>query len=92
MVLGTAVILVHIYWYSARYWHLRDKASVIQPKAFTETRRRVVDFEWDAEWNESVYVAWQTSDLLANQVAAALTPASWVIIGSWMCTGPTTGT
>ena len=91
IVLSMAAILVHIYWYCARYWHLKENSTRSLPASMTEIKGKTGDINWKQEWNEAAYVSLRVADLLANWAAALLTLLSWCILTVWMLNAQPTG-
>ena len=79
LVLGTAAILAHLYWYVLRYFHLRDDGEIVGDSASA----RVGAQNLKISWNDFRLVR-RGADLCSNWAAFVLTGLSWWIIGSWM--------
>ena len=91
VVLSLAAMLVHSYWYVARYWHLRENSTRRIPASFTEIQGGDADIDWEVEWNEAAYVSLRVTDWLANWAAVLLTPLSWYILVVWIVDTHTMG-
>lgn len=79
LVLGTAIILAHLYWYVLRYYHLRDDGRIEQDPA---SRRTGTD-HLKIKWNNFCLVR-RGADLFSNWAAFVLTGLSWWFIGLWV--------
>lgn len=88
-VLCMAAMLVHIYWYCARYWHLKENSTRSLPASMTEIKGKTGDINWKEEWNEAAYVSLRVADLLANWAAALLTVLSWCVLSAWILNAQT---
>ena len=84
LVLGSAVILVHLYWYVLRYYHLRDDGKIEQNPAQSESRLVYLKIDWN-----DFRLVRRGGDLFSNWAAFVLTGLSWWFIGSWIVGGST---
>lgn len=92
MVLCVAAMLVHVYWYWARYWHLRENSTRTLQRSFQELKGVSAEIDWDGERHESARVYLRVADLSANWVAAGLTVLSWCILAGWALDAHSNGT
>ena len=79
IVLGSAAILIHIYWHVLRYCHVKDggRNYLICNQDGGMTGHRKV--EWDHDT-----IAVRSADRISNLTALVLTGLSWIIVGLWM--------
>ena len=78
-VLGLAVILVHLYWYVLRYYHMRDDGKIEQVPRESGKYREYLKIDW----NDFLLVR-RSADLFSNWAAFVLSVLSWCFIGSWI--------
>jgi len=86
LVLGVTVILSHLYWYFARYHHMKEDGVIEQDPALKHLSGH------DAEYlkiagNKSFTLVRKGADLLSNYAAFVLTCFSWSFVGSWIVCG-----
>ena len=82
LVLGATVILVHLYWYVLRYYHLWDDGKIeLNPQTNANGAEYVKINRCKIEWVR------RGADLFANWAAFVLTCLSWLCIGLWIFGG-----
>ena len=82
LVIGTAVILAHVYWYVLRYHHLKEDGKIEQNPAESGTgaeylRITLNDFR----------LVRKGADLFSNWAAFLLSGLSWWFVASWIVGG-----
>lgn len=80
IIFGSAVILVHIYWYVLRYCHVKSSGRIylVSNVDGGMVGHRKVDWCNDT-------IALRSADRISNVAALVLTGLSWsVIVGLWM--------
>ena len=82
LVLGSAAILAHVYWYVLRYYHLRDDGKIEQNPSESGIGAEYLKINW----NDFSLVR-RGADLFSNWAAFVLTGLSWWFIGSWIVAG-----
>ena len=79
LVLGSAAILAHVYWYVLRYYHLRDDGRIerrLQPMVNTP--------EYSKINQKDFRLVRRGADIFSNWAAFVLTSLSWWCVGAWM--------
>ena len=79
LVLGAAVILVHLYWYVLRYYHLRDDGRVEAILFNKNDRTENIKIK-----RNDLTLVRRGADLFSNWVAFVLTCLSWLSIFLWV--------
>ena len=79
LVLGAAVIFVHLYWYVMRYQHLKEDGTIRD----APTSGGHEPMELKISWNR-FHLVRKSADLWANRVTVVLTLVSWWVIASWL--------
>lgn len=82
LVLGLAVILVHVYWYVLRYHHLKEDGVVEPDPGANPNGLRQLKISWN-----DFRLVRKSADLWSNYVTVTLTVVSWCVVGSWICNG-----
>ena len=82
LVLGSAAILAHVYWYVLRYYHLRDDGKIEQNPAMSGTGAEYLKIDWN-----DFRLVRRGADLFSNWATFILTGLSWCFIGSWIVGG-----
>ena len=80
IIFGSAAVLVHIYWYVLRYFHVKNGARIdlVSSVDGGMVGHRKVDWRNDT-------IALRSADRISNVAALVLTGLSWaVIVGLWM--------
>lgn len=83
LVLGAAVVLVHLYWYAMRYHHLKEDGTIVQNPIWEGDELRELKIS-----RGRIHLVRKSADLWANSVAVALTALSWYFVASWIFDGP----
>ena len=82
LVLGLAVMLAHVYWYTLRYYHVRDDRRDEHNFSFSGE-----DTKYSRLHSLGLLFTRRDSDLISNRAAFALTILSWYVIGMWIFEG-----
>ena len=82
LVLGVAVILVHVYWCLLRYHHLKED-GIIEPDPGSNPDG---PSHLKISWNDFRLVR-KSADLWSNYVTVILTAVSWYFVVSWIIEG-----
>ena len=82
LVLGSAVILAHLYWYVLRYYHLRDDGMIEQDPPQGGIQAVKLNISMD-----DFRMVRRGADLFSNWAAFLLTGLSWWFIGMWIVRG-----
>ena len=84
LVIGAAIILIHVYWYVLRYHHLNEDGVIDQDPAISATDVKYLKISW----NRSIPLVRREADLFSNWAAFVLTLASWLVVASWIFDWP----
>ena len=82
LVIGTAVILAHVYWCILRYYHLKEDGKIEQNPAMSGTGTEYLR----KTWKDFLFVR-KGADLFSNWAAFLLTGLSWWYVASWIVVG-----
>ena len=79
IVIGAAAVAVQLYWYSLKYWHLKEDGR-INVRLHDENPQQLTFRAADRFSFKQ-----KSANLFANRVAFILTIVSWYFVGSWVC-------
>lgn len=78
-VLASAVVLLHLYWYILRFFHMRDDGKIEQNPEENLTHNGHLKISW----NDFCLVR-RGADLFSNRAAFVLSILSWYFVASWI--------